>query len=130
MSSCRMATSSSKPRVIDRLIKLIQSMTEEDQLTLLRQIEDQKSANKRQHARTPYKSKVYFATDEKAFKSNIRDISSSGVFIETDQAIYVGQEVMLTFNHPDKIKPIRKKGVVVRRTDDGIGIQFQKKKKK
>jgi hypothetical protein len=113
-----------KLRVIDPLLAFIGKMPEEKQLALLRELEEREAVNKRQHRRKAIDSPVYFATNDKAFKSVLRDVSSSGVFIETSESLFMGQEVMMTFHHPDKPKLIKKKGVVVRKSEDGIGIKF------
>jgi len=64
-------------------------------------------------------------TDTCNFDARIQDISSSGVFIATDQELPVGEEIAVSFTFPDSGNQVRATGKVVRITDAGMGVEIQ-----
>ena len=69
---------------------------------------------------------VDFASGGKAYRSCIRDISASGVFIETGDSFKPGQDIALCFSltESDAALPFKLKGKVMRIYPDGIGVQY------
>ena len=64
-------------------------------------------------------------TDRCNFEARIQNVSSSGIFIKTDQALPVGQEIAVSFTFPDSGNQVRATGKVVRTTHSGMGIEIQ-----
>ena len=64
-------------------------------------------------------------TDTCNFDARIQDISSSGVFIETDQELPIGEEIAVSFTFPDSGNQVRATGRVVRMTEAGMGVEIQ-----
>ena len=64
-------------------------------------------------------------TMENDFQAPINNISSGGVFIDTRQPLFVGQEIAITFNFPDTRKTIMANGEIVRTSFEGAGIRFR-----
>lgn len=64
-------------------------------------------------------------TDTCNFDARIQNISSSGVFIKTDQELPVGEEIAVSFTFPDSGNQVRATGKVVRTTDTGMGVEIQ-----
>ena len=69
---------------------------------------------------------VDFASGGKAYRSCIRDISASGVFIETGDSFKPGQDIALCFslNESSEMLAFKLKGKVMRVYPDGIGVQY------
>jgi hypothetical protein len=59
------------------------------------------------------------------FQAPINNISSGGVFIDTKQRLFVGQEIALKFDFPDTRKTIMANGEIVRTSFEGAGIRFR-----
>ena len=70
---------------------------------------------------------VDFAARGKAYRSCIRDISASGVFIETKEPFEKDQQVALCFTltESNETLPFKIKGRVTRIYPDGIGVQYE-----
>ncbi len=70
---------------------------------------------------------VDFASGGKAYRSCIRDISASGVFIETTDTFQPGQELALCFTltESDEMLPFKINGQVTRIYSDGIGVRYE-----
>lgn len=59
------------------------------------------------------------------FDARIQNVSSSGIFIKTDQELPVGEEIALSFTFPDSGNQVMATGKIVRITDSGMGIEIQ-----
>jgi Tfp pilus assembly protein PilZ len=64
-------------------------------------------------------------TMESVFQAPINNISSGGVFIDTRQRLFVGQEIAMKFHFPSTRKTIMVNGEIVRTSFEGAGIQFR-----
>ncbi|MFB0520138.1 MAG: PilZ domain-containing protein [Desulfatiglandales bacterium] len=116
---------SNESSVLDRLYKLIKDMSEDEQLTLLKELEERLFKDKREHKRKPFFMVVDYSTDDRAYKDYIQNISTGGVFIETRMPLSVGQVVSLSFPLRDYQKCIKITGEVVRVSPQGIGVKFR-----
>jgi Tfp pilus assembly protein PilZ len=64
-------------------------------------------------------------TDRCNFEARIQNVSSSGVFIKTDQELPVGEEIAVSFTFPDSGNQVKATGNVVRTTHSGMGVEIQ-----
>ena len=81
-----------------------------------------------EHGRQPRVSTriaVGLKIDEQINMRLTRDISMSGVFVELDQTLPVGESVELFIALPDGAETLRLEGSVARSATDGVGIYFQ-----
>ena len=112
-------------RITARLIELIKSMPEDEQRTLLKDLEEKPFEGRRKYVRKPFLMAVDYSMKDHVYKDFIQDISAGGVFIETHMPFTVGQEVSLTFPLPNYQKHIKVVGEVVRYTTQGVGVKFK-----
>jgi len=108
-----------------RLLELIKTLSEDEQTSLLRELEEKISRGKREHERKPFFMVVDYSTDDRIFKDYIQNISAGGVFIETHMPFAEGQELSLSFPLPNYRKYIKISGEIVRASPQGIGVQFK-----
>ncbi len=108
-----------------RLFELIENMSEDEQLTLLKELKQRPFKERRKHERKPFFIVVDYSAEERVYKDWIKNISAGGVFIETHMPFSVGQEVSLTFPLPNYQKYIKIIGKVVRIDLQGIGVRFK-----
>ena len=59
------------------------------------------------------------------FDARIQNVSSSGIFIQTQQELPVGEEIAVSFKFPDSGNQVKATGKVVRTTYSGMGIEIQ-----
>lgn len=116
---------SDESTVTARLFDLILNMGENEQRTVLRELEKRLDKRKRKHIRKPFFMFVNYATQDLTYNDFIQNISAGGVFIETRTPFSVGQEVLLTFPLPNYLEHIKVAGEVVRTTVQGIGVRFK-----
>lgn len=111
--------------VTARLFDLIKNMSKDEQLTLLKELEERLFKGKREHVRKPFFMVVDYSIEDRAYKDYIQNISAGGVFIETRMPFTVGQAVSLSFPLPNYQKYIKITGEIVRISPQGIGVRFK-----
>ena len=117
---------SNKSGVTARLIELISNISEDQQRTLLRLLEeDWQYREQRNHPRKPCFIGVDYATRDRVFKDFIQNINAGGVFIETRMPFSVGQEITLIFSFPNYQKPVKIAAEITRSGPQGIGVKFK-----
>ena len=111
--------------VTARLFEVINQMSEDEQLALLKELERRLLKWTRKRKREPFFMVVNYSVEDRSYTSHILDISAGGIFIETRIPFTAGQEVSLTFPLPDYQKHIKIIGKIVRVTQQGIGVKFK-----
>jgi len=112
------------PSVTDRLISLVTQLPEKQQEDLLKQLERMLNKEKRRHPRKSLATLVDFVSEGHIYREFARDISESGLYIQTSIPFSVGQDVVMTFAFPDARGPLKIAGRIARVDDGGIGVQF------
>ncbi len=110
--------------VTDRLISLVMELSEEQQETLLEELELKLSKERRRHTRKFFITVVDFASQGRAYREFVQNIGRSGVYIQTSRSFSVRQDVVLTFPFPDSQRHVKITGRIARVADTGIGAQF------
>jgi Tfp pilus assembly protein PilZ len=112
--------------IIARIFILINQLDRDTLLQRLRPFHHPDFRWVREYPRLACYIQVDFATGGKAYRSCIRDISASGVFIETGDSFKPGQDIALCFSltESDAALPFKLKGKVMRIYPDGIGVQY------
>jgi DNA-binding NarL/FixJ family response regulator len=82
--------------------------------------------NLRKHDRFECLVAVDYNISDWTYQCFLRDISLGGAYIETEQPIKVGQEIILTLTSPELERRCAIIGQVVRRDKKGIGVEFER----
>jgi len=77
---------------------------------------------KRKHARLPIHSKASIKLGGKSIEAESENVSLNGAFVTAAKQVELNDEVGFNFSHV----PISAKAKVVRVTDEGIGLEFEK----
>jgi hypothetical protein len=117
----------SRPFIIARLFVLIRQLDKEALLSRLCTLKDPSMRWVRDYPRLPCFLLADFAVNGKAFRGCIRDISASGVCIETSADFEVGRELALCFtlSEGNSSLPFKIAGRVSRICPGGIGVQYE-----
>ncbi len=117
-----------------QLLKLLIEMPPEKRLALLNQLEesvlDEDSTMNRQDHRSSYNKPVYFDFKNYTYTGNIKDISTTGMFIETEEFFTIGQMIMVNIPDRNNESQIRMAAEIVRTESEGIGVKFISKTKR
>ncbi len=84
--------------------------------------------DKRNSYRMSYIAKLCYTSLDSFGEEYSRNISTSGMFLETMDPFYIGQDVLLSIPFTGAEKYAKIKGEVVRITPHGVGIKFITKK--
>ena len=104
-------------------------MPEEEMRQLLKVLEERQKkrqkVERRKFDRKNFLRIIDYTVSGQYYRDFIQDISGSGVFIKTSQTFSIGQTILMTFMSPDKQKPFKINGEIVRANTDGIGVKFE-----
>ena len=117
----------------ERLIAIIEGMSDEECLILLGQLEKKPPSERRRYPRKRYLADVRYVGGDRIYKDFIRNISMGGLLIETRQKrndLSLGQEVTLSVPFPREKQFTRIIGEIVRISAQEIGIKFKRVIKK
>ena len=113
-----------------QLFKLVIDLPEEQQIALLnhlqKKVHTQHSSERRRHLRNPCLIPLTYLVRGRQFDGYILDINEQGVFIETGNAFFSGQEIIMTFAAPRNQKALAIIGQIVWSSQDGIGVKFNR----
>jgi Tfp pilus assembly protein PilZ len=108
---------------------IIDDMSDTEMRQLLDDLEKwQKSKNeKRKYARKTTLMDITYSSDKRrVFEDFVQNISAGGLYIETNLVSELGQQLNMTFSHPESGHPIKVSGKIVRVDSGGIGVRFNK----
>ena len=111
--------------VLAKLFNLIVDLNEEQQLHLLKEVEDILLKEKRGHVRKVSYIPVRFTNYDRIFSGFIINFSQDGCFIETDEPLFVGEEILIDIKTNSANKTVRLKGIVAHVNRLGIGIKYK-----
>ncbi|UCD30828.1 MAG: PilZ domain-containing protein [Desulfobacterales bacterium] len=126
-----MANNDNKTDINDvrsRLSKIISSMSEIELQKLLKGLEKWQASSrvsKRKHPRKDASIYAFLEADDLTFNDFIKNVSSGGLYIETEAPLSVNKELFIRFLHPDTGSLTRITGKIVRVDAKGFGIQFE-----
>jgi uncharacterized protein (TIGR02266 family) len=113
-------------------------MSEDQQIILLEQMGEtptiespvttvsleESETSMRESPRKPCLINANYRIQDRNFKNYILDISIGGVFIETDQKLPVGKQMMLKFSLPNHRQPFTLTGKIAWSSPRGFGLKF------
>ena len=110
---------------IPKLFETILKLNQEQQVRLLTYAEKLLVKDKRMAVRKECHITVSYATSNKMFLDHVVNISKSGLFIETQKPLIVGDEVLMSFNMQGYDRPIKIKGEIVYANRLGVGVAYK-----
>jgi len=116
------------------LFKLIGKMSNDQQLTLLEQLQESPTEpvnpeetviSLRGHNRKSCMLATNYEVEGRNFENFMLDISPSGAFIETEKAFSAGQQIQLVFSLPNHPEQLTIAGEILWKGILGIGVKFK-----
>jgi hypothetical protein len=81
-------------------------------------------SEKRSLTRTTCCIPVDYSVRDRVYRDFIHNVSQSGAYIESRQALEVGTQLLLTFPWINSDRPVKSKGTIVRTDPKGFGLKF------
>lgn len=110
-----------------RILELIFNMPEAETRQMLNELEiraQTKTGERREHPRKSVFIPIECKGKRCGFSDFIQNISDSGLFLETQIPLIVGEELSMTFSLSSAEDPIKIKGKIVRVNSKGISVQY------
>jgi len=79
----------------------------------------------RKHQRKIFSKHINYTTNNRFYTGLIKDISKTGIFIETEDSFPFGQILMIAIPFANKNKNTIVNGEVVRTSQEGFGVRFK-----
>jgi len=114
---------SADTKIIGEITSLALQLPEEQKSQLLALISEWKK-NARRAQREKYTELLNFSSKNGTHYGHARDISATGVFIESKGEFKMGERVQLILAFISALNPVKLEGTVVRITAQGIGVRF------
>jgi Tfp pilus assembly protein PilZ len=117
-------------RLVEMFSQLIKKLSDKQKHELINYVKIlAKSGEKRNTDRKYIKVSVDYSVNDKFYSDTLENISSGGVFIRTTKPIEVGDATTMVASIPGMEKNVKMKGKVVRRTAEGVGVEFYEEHK-
>jgi hypothetical protein len=111
--------------IISKLIEIILKLKQEHQVKLLKYAEELLIEDKRSSVRKACEIPINFASQNQIFTDQIKDISKSGLFIETTKPLFIGERVIMSFNMNGYDRPFKIRGEIVHANRSGVGVEYR-----
>ena len=106
------------------LYQLIIDLPENKRIRLLEDLKDV-VLGKRANPRKACTMTTDYVLGNRAYRNFVKDISESGVFVQTSDPLALGDEIVQSFSLSNKQIPFKFKGEIVRADEDGFGVKFK-----
>ena len=111
----------------ERITNLVANLSDEKKRMLLDTLIEWQQKEQRTDSRISCLLAVDFATQERAYRDFMQDLSKGGVFIETREPLNIGETISLTFTTPNPQSHFKMSGKIVRSDNKGVGVEFNTK---
>ena len=119
--------------IILKLMEHILSLSDDQRLELLHKLNELPlgtiSLGERDVARKPFEQTISFYAKNRRYEAVCKDISSGGIFIQTNEVFRIGQIITLEIPFSKGQESIQIPAEIVRVDTEGIGLRFLKKEK-
>lgn len=111
--------------LIEMLRQLIMKLSEKQKHDLINYIRNiPKKNEKRKSGRKYFKISVDYSIKDKFYTDTLENVSTKGAFIRTTRPIEIGDSITMIAPIPGMEKNVKMKGKVVRRSKEGVGVDF------
>lgn len=110
--------------MLNEIIQRVENLTPEQQEKILSILKEWQKDKKREFQRLKLKSDVDVANDRRVIQTHMRDVSASGIYINTSGRFDLDETVKVVFTIPGYEKPFKLKGKIVRVEEHGLAITF------
>lgn len=115
---------SSPEAITAELIDTVHKLSAPQQKYLLEAIHDWIEDN-RKYPRKDCNADVIYSDNNRLAQGTIINISAGGAYLQPDSPFSVGQDVILSFEHPFAENQVKVNGKIVRSDKKGIGVKFE-----
>ncbi|WP_022663891.1 PilZ domain-containing protein [Desulfospira joergensenii] len=111
--------------MLQKIIKRVNNLTAEQQKQVLDFLQNLPNGGERGYPRKRTRLGIDIAGGNRVIQSDTRDISATGVFINTTGRLDPAGTVQVVFSLPKYEKPFKLQGEITRIEKNGIAIRFR-----
>ncbi len=112
-------------KIEEEIIKRVRNLTQEQQEEVLEMLRTWQSGKQREYQRLETRANIDVVIGDTLIQSDSRDISASGLFVNTSGTFETDKDVRVVFSIPGVEKPFKLQGSVVRAEHTGVAIKFE-----
>ncbi len=112
-------------KMLDEIIKRVKNLTDEQQEAVLGILEEWQTGKQREYQRLEASTDIDVVVGERVIQTTTRDLSASGIFINTSGRFETNKDVRIVFSVPGYEKPFKLEGTIVRVEQNGLAIRFE-----
>lgn len=109
---------------IDEIIKRLKDLTPAQQDKMLTILKTWQQEKHRAYQRRETGTSVDVASEKRVVQTQMRDVSASGIYINTSGKFEMDERVKVVFTIPGYDKPFKINGTIVRVEQHGMAIKF------
>ena len=112
-------------KMLDEIIKRVRNLTQDQQKEILEILKTWQAGKQREHQRLKSRVDIDVVVGDRIIQTDARDISASGIFINTSGKFETNKSVRIVFSVPGFDKPFKLQGMIVRVEKHGLAIKFE-----
>ncbi len=112
-------------KMLDEIIKRVRNLTHDQQKEMLEILKGLQAGKQRDYPRLEAKTDIDVVVGDRVIQTDARDISASGIYINTSGKFEINKSVRVVFSVPGIDKPFKLQGMIVRVEQDGLAIKFK-----
>ncbi len=112
-------------KIQDEIIKKVKRLSPDKQEELLDILNGWQQGDEREFKRLNTRTDIDVASANRVVQTNMRDISASGIYINTSGKFEISEFVRVVFSIPGFDKPLKLQGKIVRVEQHGMAIIFE-----
>jgi len=113
-------------KMLDEIIKRVHNLTHDQQKKVLKNLQSLQEGQQREYPRLSIKMDVDAVICDKIIQTEARNLSASGVYINTSGRFEIDEQVRVVFTVPGYESPFKLYGKIARIEQEGIAIKFEK----
>lgn len=111
--------------MLEKVIKQVRNLDPAQLEELWDILKQWQSGKQRMYPRLDAQSSVDVVVGNRVIQTTSKNMSASGIFIDTSGKFEVDNEVRIVFNVPGYDKPFKMRGVIVRVESGGMAVKFE-----
>ena len=111
--------------MLDDIIRRVRNLTPDQQKEVLEILKGLQAGKQRDYARLEAETDIDVVVGDRVIQTDARDISASGIYINTSGKFEINKSVRVVFSVPGIDKPFKLQGMIVRVEQDGLAIKFK-----
>lgn len=113
-------------KTLNEIIRRVHNLDGEQKNEILNILESWQTGPQREYQRLAAQTGVDIVVGDSLIKTTAKDLSASGIYINTSGKFTANKDVRIVFSVPGYEKPFKLHGSIVRVEQNGMAVRFEK----